>query len=106
MSSTDILTQLQFLIIHCLGTETVSGEELRRRLKSEGVLKTGAAFYQMMGRIEDSGLVEGNYEKVVVGRRKLRERRYLVTGEGARAYRRTSLFYNRQAPSFTGVQIA
>ena len=62
-----------------------------------GVRRTGAAFYQLMARLERDGLIDGWYEPVIVGDQAVRERRYRITADGTRAWRQTRQFYETVA---------
>ena len=89
------LSHLQMLVLESLGTQKRSGRELRQRLAQSGSKKSGPAFYQLMARLEEAGLVEGEYSQKIVEKQIIKERWYRVTGEGARAARRTLNFYSR-----------
>jgi DNA-binding PadR family transcriptional regulator len=86
-------THLQFLVLEALTDAERVGRELRALLVSHGVRNSAPAFYQMMGRLEDAGLVEGWYDQRVVGGQHLKERRYRLTKAGARAVAETRNFY-------------
>ncbi len=87
------LTHLQFLVIGLLLESVSSGRSLRARLKENGARKSGPAFYQLMARLEDSGLVEGRYVKQSVSGQTVRERHYDVTTPGRTAWRASQEFY-------------
>lgn len=76
------LPHLQFAVLGVLGGGDLSGREIRQQLNNLGVDKSGPAFYRLMSRLEESGLVEGWYQQVVVSGQILRERRYRATAEG------------------------
>jgi len=88
------LTHLHFLILGVLKNDEQPGRVLRDALAVYGVRRTAAAFYQLMARLERDGLVEGRYEQVVVGDQAVTERRYRITGDGARAWSRAQSFYD------------
>ncbi|NQV23861.1 MAG: hypothetical protein HQ518_05780 [Rhodopirellula sp.] len=71
----------------------MSGLQLREELGKEGHRKTLAAFYQMMSRMEDSGIAEGWYEHSVEDGQPVKQRKYKITGDGDRAWRRQQEFY-------------
>ena len=100
------LSHLQMLVLECLGAQKRSGRELRQRLAQSGSKKSGPAFYQLMARLEEAGFVEGEYSQKIVEKQIIKERRYRVTGEGARAARRTRDFYSRWLPVAAGLHLA
>ena len=87
------LTSLQFLVLQVLGGVERSGREVRRRLANAGISKSLASFYQLMSRLEDGGLVRGEYHKIEVGGQTVQERRYKVTGAGLKMYNMVREFY-------------
>ena len=68
------VTHLQFAILDVLCAKRKSGQEVRTRLKSLGIRKTGPAFYQLMARFEDGGLVKGSYEQQTVDGQVIKQR--------------------------------
>jgi DNA-binding PadR family transcriptional regulator len=88
------LTHLQFLVLGALRGAQQPGRVLRDTLASYGVRRTAPAFYQLMARLESTGLVEGWYEQVTVGDQAVTERWYRVTGEGSRQWTRAQNFYS------------
>ena len=100
------LTHLQVLVLECLGTQKRSGRQLRQLLAQSGSKKTGPAFYQLMARLEEGGMVEGEYSQKIVEGQIIKERWYRITGEGARAARRTRDFYSRWLPAAAGLHLA
>jgi DNA-binding PadR family transcriptional regulator len=91
------ITHLQFVILGSLMVGEQSGQSLRTELAKHKVRKSSPAFYQLMGRLEDSKLVEGRYEPVSINGYAVKERRYKPTGAGVRAWKRTCAFYARQS---------
>jgi DNA-binding PadR family transcriptional regulator len=87
------LSHLQFLVLGVLLTAEEPGRRIRDVVGSYGVRRTGAAFYQLMARLERDGLLEGWYVPLVVGDQPVRERRYRITSAGAHAWRQTQAFY-------------
>ena len=87
------ITHLQFLVLGLLRPEEQAGRTLRDALAAYGVRRTAPAFYQLMSRLETSGLVNGRYEPIVVGDQTVTERRYRITAEGERAWVRAHDFY-------------
>jgi DNA-binding PadR family transcriptional regulator len=94
------ITHLQFLVLEALVEQEHAGRELRALLASFGLKNSAPAFYQMMGRLEESGLVEGWYDQKLVAGQNIKERRYRVTRAGTRAIGETRAFYlDRLAPA-------
>ena len=81
---------------------SVPGREVREALQGFGVRKSGPAFYQLMARLEDAGLVEGTYHQEVVEGQIIRERHYRLTAAGARAWRGSRDFYVGAIRDFEG----
>ncbi|MGH3041079.1 MAG: hypothetical protein ACRDNG_04965 [Gaiellaceae bacterium] len=91
------LSHLQFLALGVLLAGDKPGRVIRKVVAGYGAPRTGAAFYQLMSRLERDGFVEGWYEPVVVGDQTVRERRYRITRAGATAWRHTRAFYEAVA---------
>jgi DNA-binding PadR family transcriptional regulator len=91
------LSHLQFLTLGVILSAEEPGRVIREVVADYGVQRTGAAFYQLMARLERDGLVEGWYEPVIVGDQAVRERRYRITAAGTRAWRQTRVFYESVA---------
>jgi DNA-binding PadR family transcriptional regulator len=92
------ITHLQFLVLEALADhDDAAGRHLREMLASYGVKRSGPAFYQMMGRLEDAVLVDGWYEQKLVAGQNLKERRYRLTKTGAHALADTRNFYLARA---------
>jgi DNA-binding PadR family transcriptional regulator len=87
------ITHLQFLVLDALVAHDRPGRELRDALAAYGVRRSAPAFYQMMARLEDAGLVEGWYEQRNVAGQHLKERSYRLTKPGRRALDATRSFY-------------
>jgi DNA-binding PadR family transcriptional regulator len=87
------LTHLQFLVLGTLRSGALAGRLVRDQLEAFGVRTSGPAFYQVMARLEDTGLVEGAYHQEVVQGQIIRERHYRITGPGTTAWRESSDFY-------------
>ncbi len=94
------LPHLQFAVLGVLGAGELPGREIRSELADLGVDKSGPAFYRLMARLEESGLVEGWYEQEVVSGQMLRERRYRATAEGLTARDRTADWHRSVMSSF------
>lgn len=95
------MTHLQFFVLGTLLEGELSGREVRDRMAGNGVRKTGPAFYQMMARLEDAGLVEGRYDPKVVDGQPIKERRYNITGHGIKSWEDVRDFYLAQATGKT-----
>lgn len=93
-SSIPEITHLQFLVLALLRDGARPGRAVRRLLARHGVRRTGPAFYQMMARLEDAGLVDGEYEQKVVAGQIIKERRYTLTVRGEAAWAATRKFYS------------
>jgi DNA-binding PadR family transcriptional regulator len=88
------LSHLQAAVLDALGPRELSGRELREALKQRKIKKDGPAFYQLMSRLEEAKLVEGYYDEKIVEGQRIKERRYILKGEGAKALRDTTSFYS------------
>ena len=87
------ITHLQFLVLEALSVDEQAGRELRALLSSVGVRNSGPAFYQMMARLEEAGLVDGGVRAKILAGQTLKERRYRLTRAGLRAVSDTRAFY-------------
>jgi len=97
---------LQFLVLGSLGRGECTGREIRQAMSDVGVRKSGPGFYQLMARMEDAGLVRGAYVQREVGGQVVRERQYVVTGEGRKAWTASSRFYLEVMDNLDGGQLA
>jgi DNA-binding PadR family transcriptional regulator len=84
---------LQFLVLGLLREHAHAGRDIRAELQRHGVRRTAPAFYQMMARLEDAGLVEGWYDQKVIDAQLIKERHYRLRPAGARAWAVTRDFY-------------
>jgi DNA-binding PadR family transcriptional regulator len=84
------------VILSLLGEHTVSGRQLRERLKDIGLKRSGPAFYQLMARLEERGYVQGWYKQAVIDGQIIKQRFYNVTSEGFRVLQHTQRFYGVQ----------
>jgi len=87
------ITHLQFLVLATLRGTPRLGRHVRRELGRRGVRRSAPAFYQMMARLEDAGLVAGEYDQKIVAGQIIKERRYTLTDIGSAAWRVTRDFY-------------
>ena len=88
------ITHLQFLVLEALTESERAGRELRALLVAHAVKSSAPAFYQMMARLEDAGLVAGEYDQKIVGGQIIKERRYALTQRGDAAWLSTREFYS------------
>ncbi|MEM8549874.1 MAG: PadR family transcriptional regulator [Verrucomicrobiota bacterium] len=92
--NTPTLSHLQFAVLDCIGGREMKGRDLRQRMKDEkGISKAGPAFYQLMGRMEEGGLVKSKVEDIELGENRLKQKIYWITGEGAKAVHRSKTYY-------------
>jgi len=96
------ITHLQFLVLCAIGGRLRPGREVREKLAAEGYDKSLPAFYQMMARMEDGGLVTGSTHSIFVGDQTVTERRYKVTGAGRKARQDTIEFYRERELAVRG----
>jgi DNA-binding PadR family transcriptional regulator len=87
------ITHLQFLVLGMLRSAPQLGRHIRKELARHGVRRSAPAFYQMMGRLEEAELVDGEYDQKVVAGQIIKERRYTLTPAGAAAWNATRDFY-------------
>src|SRR4051812_16005084 len=87
------ITHLQFLVLDALAESEMPGRDVRARLSAHAIRNSAPAFYQMMARLEDAGLVEGWYDQKLVQGQNVKERRYKLTRRGERAIADTRAFY-------------
>jgi DNA-binding PadR family transcriptional regulator len=87
------ISHLQFLALGVLLGGEQAGRVIRDAAADFGVRRSGAAFYQMMARLERDGLVEGWYEQIRVGDQAVTERRYRITASGSKAWTQARSFY-------------
>jgi DNA-binding PadR family transcriptional regulator len=91
------ITHLQFVVLTALRAGDRPGRSIREELRRVGARRTAPAFYQMMARLEDAGLVTGWYEQRVLDGQILKERCYRTTPAGRRAWAETREFYRAAA---------
>jgi DNA-binding PadR family transcriptional regulator len=87
------ITHLQFSVLASLMGGEQTGKAVRRQLAELGMKRSGPAFYQLMSRLEDAGLVAGRYDQKVVDGQIIKERVYAISAEGAAAWQSTRDFY-------------
>jgi DNA-binding PadR family transcriptional regulator len=88
------LTHLQFLVLGVLRADEQPGRVLRHALAEYGVRRSAPAFYQLMSRLERAKLVEGWYDQITIRDQAVTERRYRITPEGLRLWRKAQGFYD------------
>lgn len=97
------ISHLQFQLLSILGAKELSGRELRAALAAVKHRKTRAAFYQLMDRLTQQGLIRLRVVQVPVGGgASVPEHYYKLTGAGQRAVRETLRFYEAQRASAEG----
>ncbi len=104
MSQVPSLSHLQFLVLGRLMMGSATGRQIRGRLAEFSVKKSGPAFYQLMSRMEDSGIVKGWYQQQIVDSQIIRERHYKITAQGRASWRASSEFYRRATEELTGAE--
>lgn len=99
------LTALQFAVIDCLQGRTLKGRELRDMLLSEkGIKREGPAFYMVMSRMEEAGLICSETTGVVITGKTYHEKSYWVSGDGRSAYDETRSFFEGSSDWEGGLQ--
>jgi DNA-binding PadR family transcriptional regulator len=88
-----VITHLQFLLLDACRARPRRGRHLRRTLERRGIRRTAPAFYQLMARLEDAGLIIGEYDQKIVDGQIIKERRYTVTAAGLAEWQATREFY-------------
>jgi hypothetical protein len=86
-------THLQFLVLSVLRGGEQPGRLIRGALADHGARRTAAAFYQLMARLEQDGLVAGAYAPVIVGDQSVTERRYRIKPAGLKVWESARAFY-------------
>jgi DNA-binding PadR family transcriptional regulator len=87
------ITHLQFSVLASLRGGEQAGKAVRGQLAELGLRRSGPAFYQLMSRLEDAGLVEGRYDQKVIDGQIIKERFYAITEDGLDAWQATRDFY-------------
>lgn len=93
MKNLPTLSHLQVRVLECLGANRLAGRELRKQLALRGTKKSGPGFYQLMARLEEGGLVKGEYSQKLIENQPIKERHYTITAKGSRALQETLNFY-------------
>ena len=102
MSGIPRLSHLQFLVAGILRGRSLPGRVIREELSGFGVRKSGPAFYQLMSRLEDAGLVKGTYHQEIIEGQIIRERHYQLTAAGVRRWDAARDFYTTAILGFEG----
>lgn len=88
-----ILPPLQYAVL-TLVSDNALGRDLRQQLKTRfKVSRSLPAFYQLMSRLEESGLVRGRYEQLVIDGQPVKQRWYAITARGRAAVAETLDFH-------------
>ena len=90
------VTHLQFLVLEFLGDKEEPGRDVRNMLRRHGIKRSTPAFYQLMARLEEMGLVRGQYVPKSVKGQTVKERRYELAAAGKRAHAATCAFYREK----------
>ncbi len=94
------LSSLQFLILGVLLEGDRPGRTIRERLAEFGESRTGPAFYRLMSRMEDAGLIVGRYDHEVVDGQMIRQRIYRVNATGRRRWEAQRSFQDKVVACF------
>lgn len=83
------ISRAQSEVLKVLSSENLkaeqSGRDLKSHLAQQGHNKSGPAFYQMMARLEDRGLVQSeSFEEWLEGY-KVKRKKYVITPDGVSA---------------------
>lgn len=91
---TSQLTPLQFAVLVSINGRT-TGKAIRKHLaaKYRHISRSLPSFYQLMARLENDGLVKGDYQRKVIAGQPIKERVYVRTGKGEKALKATQEFY-------------
>ena len=87
------ITHLQFSVLASLQGGEQPGKKIREQLGALGMRRSGPAFYQLMSRLEDAGLVEGRYDQRVIDGQIIKERCYSISAAGVAEWEATRDFY-------------
>lgn len=98
------ITHLQVVILSTLSSGSLPGKEVRAALTKAGRAMSLPAFYQATARMEDEGLIVGEYRQTPVEAKTLRERVYKLSPRGAAALRQAFTFYDQLRPKGATVQ--
>ena len=91
------------MVIEAIGVNRISGRELRAALAKRGVLKSSPAFYQLMSRLEEAGIVSGENESKMAGGYAIKERFYKITSIGKTVAREALAFYQSASDALARV---
>ncbi len=90
---TSQLTPLQFAVLVSINGRT-TGKAIRKHLAAKyHISRSLPGFYQLMSRLENDGLVKGDYRRKVIDGQPIKERVYVRTGKGEKALKATQEFY-------------
>lgn len=98
------LTNLQFVVLGALRGGAHTGRQIRDRLAEFGLRKSGPAFYQMMSRLEEAGLIDGWYTQEIIGGQIIRERNYRLQASGESSWERERDFNLQVIERFNDVE--
>jgi DNA-binding PadR family transcriptional regulator len=101
------ITLLQWLVLEIIGGCERPGRHIREVLSSRGHRKSLPAFYQMMARLEDAGLITAQSARVEVSGHAVTERQYKLTGKGMKDLSiARDLFAEMEIAKFSGKKVA
>lgn len=89
------ITHLQAAILKQLRDSPLAGVAVRIGLCALGIKKEGPAFYQLMARMEEAGLIDSRKTPLTVGDQRYHECHYKITAKGRKELERTEEFYER-----------
>ena len=92
------LSNHQFAILSIIRASEVRGKEIRdhlKKLKISKISKSGPAFYQLMSRMEEAGLVSSKFDQRIIDGQIIKEKKYKIKAKGARSLESTIDFNNR-----------
>ena len=87
------LTHLQSLVIKLILSGRYDAPQIRDGLKAFGASKSCGAFYELMGRMEEAGLIAGSQCRSVRTGELVQRWDYAVTERGRELLRQTARFY-------------
>ena len=91
------LSDVKFLVLTELMQGVRSGREIREELEKQSAKKSLAAFYQIMARMEDEGMIRGWYETKRIDDQTVKSRHYEILGSGRVAWEKQMELFNTAA---------
>lgn len=93
------VTPLQFVFLDVLSDGTLTGKEMRRKLRRRGACRSPIAFYRVIQRLKQAGLVTARRVPKDQGQFRGAQCKYSVTKAGRDAVAVTRAFYSQAAHS-------